>query len=235
LFRRPDFSGWRGGLESLTELAWLAGRHPGVRVGITAAVLPVRDIDWLVREAATLDQLTEGNFVLAVTAGFWADELEYRGIAPGTRGPEFRRRLAALRAGLAGDKLSPEPYTSSGPPVWLAGEQATMRVAARLGLPFQSSRATARELEPIARGWTGLGGGLLGHRIYVEAGTTVPDGEQVARHTVTGSAEQLLAELIAYRDLGVGDLSMVLGHDDSSAMRSLDVLLSDVLPALRAG
>src|SRR5487761_1750678 len=64
LFRRPDFAGWRGGL------AWLAGHHPGVRVGITAAVLPVRDIDWLVREAATLDQLTEGNYVLAVAAGF---------------------------------------------------------------------------------------------------------------------------------------------------------------------
>ena len=26
LFRRPDFAGWRGGLESLTELAYLAGR-----------------------------------------------------------------------------------------------------------------------------------------------------------------------------------------------------------------
>lgn len=49
LFRRPDFAGWRGGLESLTELAYLAGCHPGTRIGITAAVLPVRDIDWLVR------------------------------------------------------------------------------------------------------------------------------------------------------------------------------------------
>src|ERR1700758_1617675 len=69
LFRRRDFAGWRGGLESLTELAYLAGRHPGARIGITAAVLPARDIDWLVRESATLDQLTAGNFVLAVTAG----------------------------------------------------------------------------------------------------------------------------------------------------------------------
>jgi alkanesulfonate monooxygenase SsuD/methylene tetrahydromethanopterin reductase-like flavin-dependent oxidoreductase (luciferase family) len=69
LFRRPDFAGWRGGLESLTELAYLAGRHPGIRIGITAAVLPVRDIDWLAREA-----------------GFWADELAYRGTHPSDRG-----------------------------------------------------------------------------------------------------------------------------------------------------
>jgi hypothetical protein len=109
-----------------------------------------------------------------------------------------------------------------------------MHLAARLGLPFQSSRATPRELEPIARAWTELGGGFLGHRIYVEEGTSVPDGEQVVRHTLTGSAGQLLAGMIAYRDLGVGDLSMVLGHDDASGMRTLDVMLGDVLPALAA-
>ena len=109
-----------------------------------------------------------------------------------------------------------------------------MRLAARLGLPFQASRATPGELEPVARDWAGLGGGFLGHRIYVEEGTRVPDGEQVARHTLTGSAGQLLAGMIAYRDLGVGDLSMVLGHDDTSARRTLDVLLRDVLPALAA-
>jgi alkanesulfonate monooxygenase SsuD/methylene tetrahydromethanopterin reductase-like flavin-dependent oxidoreductase (luciferase family) len=215
LFRRPDFAGWRGGLESMTELAYLAGRHPGTRIGITAAVLPVRDIDWLVREAATLDHLTTGNFVLAVTAGFWADELAYRGIGPAGRGDEFR------------------PYTPEGPPVWLAGERATLRLAARLGLPFQASRATPAKLEPVARLWEELNGGLLAHRIYAEAGTGAPDGEQVARHVVSGSAAQLTDAFAAYRELGVGDLSVVLGHDDASAMRTLEVLLGDVLPALR--
>lgn len=233
IFRRPDFAGWQGGLESLTELAYLAGRHPGTRIGITAAVLPVRDIDWLVREAATLDQLTEGDFVLAVTAGFWADELAYRGIDPANRGGEFRRRLDELRTKLATGTLAPEPYTPGGPPVWLAGERATMRLAARLGLPFQASRATPAELAPAARLWKELNGGLLAHRIYAESGVSVPDGEQVARHVVAGSAAQIADAFAAYRELGVGDLSVVLGHDDASAARTLEVLLGDVLPALR--
>src|SRR5258708_26970102 len=151
LFRRPDFAGWQGGLESMTDLAYFAGCHPGTRIGITAAVLPVRDIDWLVREAATLDQLTEGEFVLAVTAGFWADELAYRGIDPAGRGVEFRRRLDELLAKLGGDTLSPEPWTPKGPPVWLAGERATMRLAAPLGPPFQASPATPAEPAPTAR------------------------------------------------------------------------------------
>jgi alkanesulfonate monooxygenase SsuD/methylene tetrahydromethanopterin reductase-like flavin-dependent oxidoreductase (luciferase family) len=232
LFRRPDFAGWQGGLESMTELAYFAGRHPSARIGITAAVLPVRDIDWLVREAATLDQLTEGRFVLAVTAGFWADELAYRGLDPSGRGAAFRRRLEELLAKLAGDTLSPEPYTPKGPPIWLAGERATMRLAARLGLPFQASRATPAELAPVARLWRELGGGLLAHRIYAEVGGAAPDGEQVARHVVTGSAAQLTEAFAGFREQGVGDLSVVLGHDDASAMRTLDVLLADVLPAL---
>jgi hypothetical protein len=108
-----------------------------------------------------------------------------------------------------------------------------MRLAARLGLPFQASRATPAELEPVARQWKELNGGLLAHRIYAEAGTGVPDGERVARHVVAGSAAQIADAFAAFRDLGVGDLSVVLGHDDASAMRTLEVLLGDVLPALR--
>jgi alkanesulfonate monooxygenase SsuD/methylene tetrahydromethanopterin reductase-like flavin-dependent oxidoreductase (luciferase family) len=225
----------------LTELAWLAGRHPGARIGITAAVLPLRDIDWLVREAATLDHLTEGRFVLAVAAGYWADELEYRSIDPGQRGAELRRRLDELRTKLAADgdsgdgPLSPEPYTSGGPPIWLAGAKATMRLALREGLPFQASRALPDELAPLAARWFDQGGGLLAHRIYVEAaepGVDVPDGEQVQRHVLSGSPAALLDGLARFRELGVGDCSMVLGHDDASARRTLDVLAADVVPHL---
>lgn len=234
LFRRPDFAGWRGGLESMVELAWLAGRYPNVRVGMTAAVLPLRDIDWLVREAATLEVVTEGRFVLAVAAGFWADELSYRGIEPTRRGAELRRRLAQLRAGLSGERLSPAPLNPGGPPIWLAGAEPTMRLAAAEGLAYQASRALPHELEPCAARWRQLGGGLLAHRVYIEAGTTVPDGEEVARHALCGSADELLAGILAYRRLGVGDLSLVLGHDDDSGLETLAVLRDEVLPVLSA-
>jgi alkanesulfonate monooxygenase SsuD/methylene tetrahydromethanopterin reductase-like flavin-dependent oxidoreductase (luciferase family) len=223
MFRRPDFAGWRGGLESMTELAFFAGRHEGIRVGITAAVLPLRDVDWLAREAATLDHLTGGRFVLGVAAGFWADELAYRGVEPDRRGAELRGRLTRLRALLAGDgPLSPAPI--SGPPIWLAGAGATMRLALELDLPFQASRALPDELAPIAARWFDGGGGLLAHRIYVEVGDDAPDGEQVARHVLTGSPAKIADGLGRYREMGVGDLSLVLGHDDDSALRTLEAI-----------
>jgi alkanesulfonate monooxygenase SsuD/methylene tetrahydromethanopterin reductase-like flavin-dependent oxidoreductase (luciferase family) len=236
LFKRPDFAGWRGGLESLTELAWLAGRHPDVHIGITAAVLPIRDVDGLAREAATLDHLTAGRFVLAVAAGFWADELAYRGIDPDRRGDELRARLVALRERWADDgPLSPAPFTPGGPPLWLAGGPPTMRLALALGLPFQASRALPDELAPLAARWFAAGGGLLAHRIYVEApgpGDDVPDGEQVERHVLAGSAAALADGLGRFAEMGVGDCSLVLGHDDASARRTLDVLAGEVLPQL---
>jgi hypothetical protein len=60
----------------------------------------------------------------------------------------------------------------------------------------------------------------------------VPDGVQVQRHVLTGSAAALADGLARYREMGVGDCSMVLGHDDASARRTLDVLATDVLPQL---
>ncbi|HMG41382.1 MAG TPA: LLM class flavin-dependent oxidoreductase [Acidimicrobiales bacterium] len=235
MFRRPDFAGWRGGLESLTELAWLSGRFPGARIGITAAVLPLRDVDWLAREAATLDHLTEGRFVLAVAAGFWPDELVYRRIDPERRGAELRLRLHILQQRLSGDgPLSPAPHTPGGPPIWLAGGAATMRLALARDLPYQASRALPDELAPLAARWFDGGGGLLAHRIYVEAGEPghVPDGVQVDRHVLTGSADRLADGLARFAAMGVGDCSMVLGHDDASARRTLDMLATSVLPQL---
>jgi hypothetical protein len=76
----------------------------------------------------------------------------------------------------------------------------------------------------VAACWFDRGGGPLAHRIYVEAGDDVPDGEQVARHVLHGSAAALADGLAAYRAMGVGDLALVLGHDDSTARHTLDVL-----------
>jgi hypothetical protein len=47
-----------------------------------------------------------------------------------------------------------------------------------------------------------------------------------------GSAGALADGLARYHELGVGDCSMMLGHDDRSAHRTHDVLTTEVLPDL---
>ena len=117
----PDFTGWAGGMESLTELAWLAGRYPTARAGICAAVLPLRDPAWLAKQANTLQRMAGGGFVLVVTPGFWAHDLESRGIAFGDRGAVFEDHLDDLRRLLLDETLSPGPSSAGPPPLWLAG------------------------------------------------------------------------------------------------------------------
>jgi alkanesulfonate monooxygenase SsuD/methylene tetrahydromethanopterin reductase-like flavin-dependent oxidoreductase (luciferase family) len=237
--QNANFPLWSGGVESMTALAWLAGRFPGVTVGVSAAVLPLRDPSWLVKQAATIDQLTSGRFVLVVCAGHWSEELAARGLMDGERGPTFDAGIAALRTAMASagqeGELSPPPLTPGGPPLWLAGAGATMRRALELSLPYQASRRTPEELEPLARRWFDAGGGLLAHRVRVEVtepGDAVPEGRELNWHAVTGSAGEVAAQLRRFAELGVGDLSLIPGQDDERSLRTVDALVEQVLPQL---
>jgi alkanesulfonate monooxygenase SsuD/methylene tetrahydromethanopterin reductase-like flavin-dependent oxidoreductase (luciferase family) len=231
-----DFPLWAGGLESTTAIAWLAGRFPSVGVGISAAVLPLRDPAWLAKQATTLDQLTAGRFTLAVCPGFWDRELEHRGIPVTERAERFEEALTRLRRALAAppgdDQLAPPAHTPGGPPLWLAGGEPTMRRALRFGLPYQASRRTPDELAPLARRWFDGGGGLLAHRVRVEVGAAAGEGHAVDWHAVAGPPGFVAEQLQRYRELGVGDLSLVPGQDDEASLATVTALVQDVLPRL---
>ena len=247
LLVNPDFPGWSGAFEPFTELAWLAGRFPSAALGLTAAVLPLRDMAWLVKQAATLDHLTEGRFVLAVAPGFWEHELRWRGIDFADRGAAFAESLAALRAGFAGEafagrwthfpaegRLAPVPFTRGGPPLWLAGGAPTMQRALQAGLPFQVSRVSPDALAPVAKKWFDGGGSLLGVRARIEVADAVPQGEGVAWNALAGPPAYLAEQLAGFAELGVADVSIVPGQGDDASLRTVDALAEFVVPTLRA-
>ncbi len=228
----PDFAGWAGGLESFTELAWLAGRFPTARTGIAAAILPLRDPAWLAKQANTLHRIAGGGFVLVVTPGFWAHDLESRGIAFDRRAEVFDRHLEDLRRMLLDDTYAPGPQGGDAPPVWLAGAAATMNRAATLGLPFLSSRATPDELAPVARRFFDSGGTFLAHRTRIEYGTHRVTGDVVQWHAVTGSVDELVDTLGRYAELGVGEVSIIPGQDDQTSLRTTEILATEVVGRL---
>ncbi|MFQ5557598.1 MAG: LLM class flavin-dependent oxidoreductase, partial [Acidimicrobiales bacterium] len=92
----PDFPDWAGGMESLTELGWLSGRVTDARIGITAAVLTLRDPVWTAKQANTLHRLAGGGFVLVLTPGFRRADLEARGLAHQHRGGVFAEAVDEL-------------------------------------------------------------------------------------------------------------------------------------------
>lgn len=247
LLAMSDFPRWSGGMEPITWLAYLAGRYPGVRVGLGASVLPLRDVSWLAKQSSTLDNLTEGNHVLAVAAGFWEQEFAFRGVDFERRGPIYGSLVDGLRAAFAGEpfegeglhlpeggRLSPEPFTPGGPPLWLAGGPATVRRALRMGLPFQARSESPAELARTTSYWFENGGGVFGLRVAI---TVLDDGEgRVAEHLagsrLVGPAGYVADQLAAYAEIGVSDISIIPGNDDETSLRTVTALVERVLPQL---
>ncbi len=247
----PDFPQWSGGMEPFVELSWLAGRFPQLAVGVGAAVLPLRDVLWVAKQAATLDQLTKGRFFLVVTPGIWEREFVYRGLSYEKRGRRFDDAVSALQAALAGrgyqgteftlpddGRLSPAPYTAGGPPLWLAGDRATFERALRRGLPFQARALTPTGLEPLASEWSSRGGGELAVRISIRLAdqvetATVNATSVASANELAGPATYLADQLAAYQALGVTDVSLMPGRDDPTSLLTIEALATTILPALR--
>lgn len=241
----PAFPQWAGGLEPFVELAWLAGCYPTVRVGLGAAVLPLRDVAWLVKQAATLDQLTEGRFDLVVAPGYWRREFEYLGLDFDRRGQRFDELLPALQAGftepsyddtaqLPGDgRLSPVPFTEGGPPFWLAGGRPTFERALKTGRAFQArGPAHPKLLAPLVAEWNERGGSVLALRVSLEVGHEVDETRPA--ESVVGPPAYLAEQVIAYAELGVRDVSIRPGQSDKASRRTVDALGEEIIPALRA-
>jgi probable F420-dependent oxidoreductase len=60
--------------ELLTVLSFCAAATSRIRVGTALAVLPMRDPFWLAKQAATIDQLSDGRLVLALGLGAYREE-----------------------------------------------------------------------------------------------------------------------------------------------------------------
>lgn len=242
LLEVADFPRWSGGQEAFTELAWFAGQFPETRLGIGAAVLPLRDLHWTVRQIATLDQLTEGQLVVAVAPGIWEREFVFRELDYEQRGEHFTETVTALQAALRGEtyegthvrippggRLSPRPFREGGPPLWLAGGRATFLKALRRGLPFQASRLSPAALAPWAAEWFDGGGTELHVRVRLAVDDLPPPGEEVDWQTLAGPPSFLADVIARYLELGVTDVSIVPGQDDQSSLRTVETIATAVL------
>lgn len=87
--------------EVMITLAFVAAATSTIKVGTAVAVVPMRDPLWLAKQAATLDQLSGGRFLLGVGIGAYREEFE--AWAPhlaktARRGDMLEEGMAALNA-----------------------------------------------------------------------------------------------------------------------------------------
>src|SRR5919201_6888100 len=141
-----EHSGTYGAIaEALVSLGFLAARTRTLELGVSALVVPQRHPLVALKQLTTLDLLSGGRIVTAVTAGWMEAEFA-------TLGAAFERRGALLdewlelagsvfaqapgRARFEGSRLSldgwmaPAPVRPGGPELWVAGvSRATLRRA----------------------------------------------------------------------------------------------------------
>ena len=216
LLHNPDFPTWSGAMEPFTELAWLAGRFPTARLGLSAAVLPLRDVTWLAKQAMTLDHVSDGRFVLAVAPGFWAGRVRRPRLRARGAGRPLRRRPRRLggrvrrpgpRRGVRARAGDPGARpVDGGWSAHLAGRSPSRPWIARSTAACPSRRPASHRTtwrRWLVAGRDG-GGGLLGVRIRIGLDRVASRADGVDWQALTGPADFLAAELARYADLRRG-------------------------------
>jgi probable F420-dependent oxidoreductase len=135
-------------LETLTCLAYLAGRTERIRLGVSVLVLPYRHPLHWAKVVTTIDTLSQGRFILGVGIGWMVEEFEALGAPFKERGAVSDEQLAILKTLLRDEHCSyegrfyrfrdvafyPKSSRQAGIPIWVGGEgKPARRRTARYG------------------------------------------------------------------------------------------------------
>jgi probable F420-dependent oxidoreductase len=130
----------------LPVLAGFATRTTRMRLGTDILVAPFYHPVRLAEDAAMLDVMSGGRFVLGVAIGYKPDEFALYGAELEKRGARFEEQLAIMKALWTQEsvafngasyrvtgRLEPKPISRPHPPVWIGGwGEITLRRAATL-------------------------------------------------------------------------------------------------------
>jgi probable F420-dependent oxidoreductase len=137
-------------LESITSLAFLAARTSRVKLGISSLIMAMRNPVVVVKQLATIDQLSGGRVMLATSVGWNEKEFGHLGSDFHTRGKRLDESIRLIRKLWSGSSeiefeskriphriesavFQPTPVQKQ-LTIWIAGSsQAAMRRAITLG------------------------------------------------------------------------------------------------------
>jgi probable F420-dependent oxidoreductase len=234
-------------IEPLITLASLIHLVPRVQLGTSVLVLPQRQAIVVAKQAAALDVLSGGRFILGVGVGWLREEFQFLNADFARRSAVTDEAIRAMRVLWREERASfqgqfhafsdavffPKP-TSGGPPLWVGGNSPqAIRRAARFGdawVPFgiglDDFRFGVETLRTMATG--GSLPTIAAHmRIHVST-----DGKPASAH-VAGRAETIVAALQQYRQAGLEYLICdFVAESVDDLVRQMQVMAEEIIPQL---
>ena len=240
--------------DAIQTLAWVAARHPRVRVGTSVIVVPQRNAVVLAKELATLDSLSGGRVIAGVGGGWHRGEFANLGMDArfGVRGAYLDETIGLWRHLWSGSKepfrgrfvslddfvFEPLPPQGVRLPIVVGGRaEAAIRRAGRLGDGYHSSASSPSQYAarlPILRAAAEAAGRpvpWLSARVRVEFGETASSG-----YAMRGSIEEIAAEARAFAELGVTHLALWFATTDpAEVVARAERFQRDVAPLVESG
>lgn len=135
-------------LQITPVMGYIAAHAQGMTIGPNILILPPLNPVHVAEEAATLDLLTGGNYILGVGLGYRRPEFDAFGISLSERAARFSESIALMRRLWTEARVSHKgrfytvddagigvkPIRAGGPPLYIAGQiDVSVKRAARIG------------------------------------------------------------------------------------------------------
>lgn len=235
--------------EALVTLGFLAARTSRLELGVSALVVPQRQPLVALKQLTTLDFLSGGRILAAVTPGWMEGEFATLHADYEQRGElldEWVRVAASVFAQMPGPVheegvlaldgwLAPPLVRPGGPELWSAGvSRATLRRAAVTGVwhpvaltadEIRTRAAELRERRPDSRVILRIG-------VYVTPKPQTAADER-GRHAVAGPPEWIAERLREYAEAGCNGFVLNLGHANPDLEDRIRRFAREVAPLLR--
>ncbi|MGH3052900.1 MAG: LLM class flavin-dependent oxidoreductase [Gaiellaceae bacterium] len=236
--------------EAVVSLGFLAARTQRLELGVSALVVPQRNPLVVLKQLTTLDFLSGGRFVTAVTAGWMEREFATLGAAYEGRGRLLEEWLELARSvfqqmpgrvryeGRAFSLdgwMAPALVRPGGPELWVAGvSRATLRRAALTGV-WHPVALPPDELGSMA---TELRGRRPDSRIVLRIGVYFEReprtrGDERGRHALAGPSEWVASRLREYVDAGADGFVINLDHQEPGLDERVARFAEEVMPLVR--
>ena len=233
-------------LEPLTTLAALIHVVPTLQLGTSALILPQRNALVVAKQAAVLDVLSGGRFILGIGAGWMREEFEFLGADFAQRGAVTDEAIRAMRT-LWGEPIASfhgqfynfddalfEPKPAPGrPPLWLCGNSRSMlRRAAQFGAAWNPFDI---ELEALQAGVAYLREQTQGRDLpTIAAHLRIRIGQSGdERAQIAGGVDEVTQLLGQYQAAGLEYLICDFVADDlNDLLRQMELMEQQIVPQL---